>query len=70
MIVPHAKARAGFAGAYWLRAIEGDVLRAVQIYESEDAARAAAEEIRKEGPPPGAPVNLRSIDVYEVLAQA
>ncbi len=35
MVVPSAKARPGFAAGYWLRATEGDVLRAVQIYNSE-----------------------------------
>ena len=70
MVVPGAKARAGFAAGYWLRATEGDVILAVQIYDSADTARAAAEQIRSEGPPPGAPVTLESVQTYEVLAQA
>jgi hypothetical protein len=70
MIVPKARAHAGFAAGYWLRALDGDVIRSVHLYDSEDAARAAAEAIRSEGPPPGAPVTLESIDTYEVLAHA
>jgi hypothetical protein len=70
LIVPRAKARDGFAAGYWLRALDGDVIRAVQVYDSEDTARAAAEEIRSEGAPPGAPVTLASIDTYAVLAHA
>lgn len=69
MVVPRAKARAGFAAGYWLRAMDGDSLRAVEIFETADAARAAAGQIG-EGPPPGAPVTLVSIATYEVLAQA
>lgn len=70
VIVPMAQAHAGFAGGYWLRALEADVIRSVHLYDSEGAARAAAEAIGSEGPPPGAPVTLVSIDTYEVLAQA
>lgn len=70
MIVPKAKAHAGFAAGYWLRALDEDVIRSVHLYDSEADARVAAEAIRSEGPPPGAPVTLESIDTYEVLAQA
>ena len=69
MVVPEAKARPGFRAGYWLRSLDGDVLRAVQIYESDNAARAAAVHIRQ-GPPPGSPVALQSVDLYEVLARA
>jgi hypothetical protein len=70
MVVPGARARAGFTAGYWLRATDSDVLRAVQIYDSEENARAAAERIQSEGPPPGAPVTLESVATYEVIAQA
>jgi hypothetical protein len=70
LIVPQAKSRAGFTAGYWLRALQADAIRAMQVYESEATARAAAEEIRAEGPPPGAPVTLESISTYEVLAHA
>jgi hypothetical protein len=69
MVVPRAKSHAGFTAGYWLRAVAGNVLRAVQIFESEGTARSAAAEI-SQGPPPGAPVTLVSVEVYEVLATA
>ena len=68
MIVPKAKAHGGFVTAYWLRAQQGKLLRSVHLYDSRDAAEAAATAIRTEGPPPGAPVTL--VDTYEVIAQA
>jgi acyl-coenzyme A thioesterase PaaI-like protein len=70
MVVPRAKALAGFSGGTWLRALGGDAGRGVLLFESEEAARAAVDEIRSQGPPPGVPVTLEAVDVYEVLAQA
>ena len=43
MIVPKAKAHAGFAAGYWLRALESDVIRSVHLYESQESAQAAAD---------------------------
>jgi hypothetical protein len=68
--VPRAKALAGVRSGTWIRALEGDRGMSVLLFDSEDAARAAADEIRSVGPPPGAPVNMESVDVFEVLAQA
>jgi hypothetical protein len=70
VVVPMAKALPDFASGTWLRALEGDGGRGVLLFESEEAARAAAEQIRSEGPPPGAPVTLEPVEAYEVLAQA
>jgi hypothetical protein len=70
VIVPMARTHTGFAAGYWLRAEDGDLLRSVHIYDSEDSARTAADAIGSQGPPTGAPVTLASIGVYEVLAQA
>lgn len=69
MIVPRARAHGGISAGYWLRALQGDVLRSVQLYDTEANAVATAERIRSEGPPPGAPVTLTSVDIYEVIAQ-
>jgi hypothetical protein len=68
-IVPRAKGHPGFAAGYWLRDLDGDILRSVHLYETEKDAQTAASEIAQ-GPPPGAPVVLRSVTVYEVIAQA
>jgi hypothetical protein len=70
VVVPRAKALAGFSGGTWRRALDGDGGRGVLLFESEDAARAAVDEIRSQGPPPGVPVTLEAVDAYEVLAQA
>ena len=58
----------GFSTGYWLRALQGDVLRSVQIFDTEANALATAERIRSEGPAPGSPVTLTSVDTYEVIA--
>jgi hypothetical protein len=68
-IVPRARAHRGLSAGYWFRALHGDVLRAVQVFDTEANARATADRIRSEGPPPGAPVTLTSVEVYEVIAQ-
>ncbi len=68
-VVPTAKALAGFGSGKWLRSLDGKQGRGVLLFESEAAARAAVEEIRQ-GPPPGAPVTVKHIAVYEVLAEA
>jgi len=70
VVVPRARALAGFSSGTWLRALEGDGGRGVLLFESEETARAAVEEIRSQGPPPGVPVTLEAVDAYEVLAQA
>ena len=70
MIVPRARTHPGFAAGYWLRALQGDALRTIQLYHSEVDAQAAARQIASEGPPPGAPVTLVSVDTYEVIASA
>ena len=69
-VVPRAKQLAGFVGGNWLRALDGDRGTSVLLFESEEAARAAAERIRSEGPPAGTPVELEAVDAYEVLEQA
>ena len=68
--VPRAKALAGFRSGTWIRGLQGDRGMSVLLFDSEDAARAAAHEIRSVGPPEGSPVTMESVDVFEVLAQA
>jgi len=70
VVVPTAKQLDGFAGGTWLRALQGGAGRSVLLFESEDAARAAVDQIRAQGPPQGAPVTMESVEAYEVLAQA
>jgi hypothetical protein len=70
VVVPTAQALPGFARGDWLRALDSDEGRSVLLFESEDAARSAVEEIRSQGPPTGAPVTMESVTAYEVLVQA
>ena len=65
-IVPRVKAAPGFVAGYWTR-IGGDQGRGTIVFESEDAARAVADQIGKD---PGAAVTIDSIDVGEVVASA
>jgi hypothetical protein len=69
MIVPRARTHQGITAGYWLRALDGDILRSVQLYDTESNALAMAEQIRSEGAPPGAPVTLLSVRTYDVIAQ-
>src|SRR5439155_16876765 len=68
--VPRAKSLAGFKSGTWLRALHSDRGMSVLLFDSEDDARAAADQIRSQGPPEGSPVIMESVDAFEVLAQA
>jgi len=69
MVVPRAKSHAGIVAGYWLKEVGGNILRAVQLFDTENNCKETAERIRSEGPPPGAPVRLVSVNIYEVVAQ-
>lgn len=70
VIVPRAKAHPGFLSGQWLRALEGDALRVVHIFDTQEHAMANATKIASEGPPPGAPVTLRGVETFQLIAQA
>ena len=67
--IPRAKSLEGFVRGVWLRSSDGSQGRGIILIDSEEHARAGAEVIRQ-GPPPGAPVSLRSADVFEVIREA
>ena len=69
VVVPTAKQMAGFAGGTWCRSLQDGRGISMLLFESEDAANAAAEQMRQ-GPPPGTPATFVSADVFEVVAQA
>lgn len=69
VVMPRARQLAGFSGGNWLQELEGDRGIAVLLFESEEAARSAAEGIRSQGPLAGARVDLEGVDAYEVVAQ-
>ncbi len=68
MVVPRARTHRGIITAYWLQDINGDILRSIQVYDTEENAKETAQRIGSQGPPPGAPVTLVSVNTYEVIA--
>jgi heme-degrading monooxygenase HmoA len=68
-VVPGVSQAPGFVAGYWVRLEGGDEGNSVIVFESEDAARAAAERIREDaGSNPG--VTLNDVAVGEVVANA
>jgi hypothetical protein len=66
-IVPQVKQAPGFVAGYWVRIQGGDKGRGTMVFETEDAARAVAEQITQN---PGEAVTLDSVDVGEVVESA
>jgi hypothetical protein len=67
--IPMAKSQDGFQRGVWLRSTDGSIGRGVVLFDSEEHASAAAERV-KQGPPPGAPVTFRSVEVFRVVGEA
>jgi hypothetical protein len=70
VVVPQAKTRPGFVRGTWLRDLDTGEGIGVVLFESEDQARQAVEEIRTQGPPPDASFTIQSVGAYEVVAEA
>jgi hypothetical protein len=66
-IVPMVKQAPGFVAGYWVRVKDGSQGRGTMVFESEDAARAVAEQVTQN---PGEAVTLDSVDVGEVVESA
>jgi hypothetical protein len=66
-IVPRVKQAPGFVAGYWVRVENGDQGRGTIVFESEDAARAVAEQIQQN---PGSAVTLDDVAVGEVVESA
>ena len=66
-IVPRVKQAPGFVAGYWVRIEGGDKGRGTIAFESEDNARAVADQIQQ-NPNPG--VTIESVDVGEVVESA
>jgi hypothetical protein len=66
-VVPRVKQAPGFVAGYWTRSDDGSNGRGMIVFESADAARAAAEQLRANVPDP---VTLESAEVREVVASA
>ena len=66
-VVPRASGAAGFVAGYWTRS--GDSGLSMVLYESEETARAVAEQIQSMGLPDDA-VTVEDVEVREVVAHA
>ena len=66
-VVPRVSQLPGFVAGYWTRSDDGSNGRSMIVFESEDAARAAAERIGA-GVPAG--VTLEDAEVRVVVASA
>lgn len=66
-VVPRVSQLPGFVAGYWLGPREGNEGLSVIVFESEDAARAAADSVPR-GIPEG--VALRSVETRQVVAHA
>jgi hypothetical protein len=67
-VVPRVSQAPGFVAGYWTRAEDNSGL-SMMVFESEDAARGAAEFIRTQSPPSDA-VTVETVEVREVVASA
>ena len=68
-VVPRVSQAPGFVAGYWVRLEGGDEGNSVVVFESEDAARTAAEQIRAAvDENPG--VTLDNVMIGEVVANA
>ena len=67
-VVPRVSQAPGFVAAYWVR-LDGNTGAAMIVLESEEGARAMAEQVRA-NPPPSDAVTLESVEVGEVAEHA
>lgn len=65
-VVPRVSEAPGFVAGYWAN-IGGDRGASMAVYESEEAAKQAVEQV---APPPGEVLTIESMEVGEVVAQA
>ena len=66
--IPRVSQAPGFVTAHWVKLGENSGT-SMLIFESEEVAQAAAEELRS-NPPPGDAVSINSIEIGEVVEHA
>ena len=69
-VVPRVSQAPGFVAGYWTRSEDGGSGLSMLLFESEDAARAAADRIRSDPMPNPDAVSLNDVEVREVVEQA
>ena len=67
-VVPRVSQAPGFVAGYWTRPPDGNQGVSLAVFESEEAARTAAERVRSATPPET--VTVESVEVREVVAHA
>jgi hypothetical protein len=67
-VVPRVSQAPGFVAGYWTRSADGNSGLSMVVFDSEDAARAAAEMVPQMPRPES--VTIDSVDVREVVAHA
>ncbi len=67
--IPMAKSQEGFVRGVWLRSSDKSKGRGVVLFDTEGHASATAA-LALQGPPPGAPVTVQSVEVFEVVGEA
>jgi hypothetical protein len=66
--IPRLKQAPGFVNAQWVR-LDGETGTSMLTFESEEAARAAADMLRA-NPPGGDAITINSIEIGEVVGRA
>ena len=66
-VIPRVRQAPGLVGAQWVRL--GGTGTAMMTFESEEAARAAAEQLRS-NPPPSSAVTIDRVEIGEVVERA
>ena len=67
--IPRAKSLAGFQRGVWMRSSDKSTGRGVMLFDTEENATAAVTAV-EQGQPPDAPVKIRSVETFEVMAEA
>jgi hypothetical protein len=68
-VVPRVKQAPGFVAGYWTRSEDGTGGLSMMVFESEDAARGAAQMVESNAPQDDG-VTLDGVEVREVVASA
>ncbi len=67
--IPAVKSLAGFQRGVWIRSSDKSNGRSFMLFDTEENATAAVA-AAEQGPPPGAPVTMRSVEMFEVVGEA
>jgi len=67
-VVPRVKDAPGLVNAYWARSDDGGRGGSMIVFESEEAARAVAEQLQSGPPANSDAVTIESVEVREVVA--